>query len=342
VILVALTQLLFRNRISSFALQAFMVGAVALVAADGVYSYVSLDGAYRSGMIIDLGWLACYALWPIAALHPSMARIRSLPGQQSRELSLLRIGALLVAMITAPIILIVQYLVGEPAGTGELGGVIVATMLLVAARVWILQREGKKAQIALERSDERLGFAQGAAGVSTWELDLVTDRLTVSDQLAATITGSSNGNATYEAWVTSIHPDDRARVTATFDEARQRGGDFEYEYRYCPPDGEEGWLFTRGRVFLEEARAAGVAVDITRRHSMEEQLKRSAEGMQMAQELGGIGTWDADLKTGERTWSKNLRRIYGVDDDAVATHESFMALVHPEDRVNLEAAMGAA
>lgn len=197
----------------------------------------------------------------------------------------------------------------------------------------------------LGRSDERLLLAKGIAGVSTWDMDFVTGRLAVSGELAALISGSADTDPTDEAWVRLIHPEDRDRVTANFARARKEGGDFEHEYRFCSPNGEEGWLFSRGRAFLENGapkRAVGVAVDITHRHAMEEQLKRSEEGMRLAQELGGVGSWDANLETGVTTWSKNLRQISGVGDDVEAGRASFIALVHPDDRAEFRAAMVAA
>jgi two-component system, cell cycle sensor histidine kinase and response regulator CckA len=342
VLLIAVTQLLFRGRMTNFALRAFVVGAAALLVADAVYAYLALQGTYTTGMIIDAGWLACYGLWGIAALHPSMVRIGTLPERERVNLSGWRIGALLAALLVAPIVLFARSL---PTAADEIAAVIVATMLLVGARVWILQRDSKKAQDALAQADERLGLAQRVAGVSTWDIDLATGQIVVSDELAKMIMGSVKAELTFEDWVSFVHPDDRDRFSTTFARARERGGDFELEYRFRSPDGTEGWLISRGRVFLEETgapRAYGVVVDITLRRWMEEQLQRSEEGMRLAQELGGIGTWDTDLQTGERTWSQNLRRISGVSDDAVASHELFMELVHPDDRVALETAMAAA
>ena len=344
VMLIALTQLIFRGR-TNFALRVFIVAIGALVVSDAAYSYLALEGAYVNGMFIDGGWIAGYALWGIAALHPSMAEMRSLKANETIGLSVWRIGALLLALLASPILLITLAALGETAQAGPVGVVMVLTMLLVGARVWLLQRDSKKAQTALARSDERLGLAHRVAGVSSWNMDLVTGRLTVSGELATMILGSPDAEVTREDWVASIHPADRARVDATFARACRDGGDFEYEYRFCAANGDEGWLFSRGRVLLGESgapRAVGVVVDITLRRWMEEQLQRSEEGMRLAQEVGGIGSWDADLLTGKTTWSKNLRRISGVADDVEANHELFLTLVHPDDRARLEAEMAAA
>jgi signal transduction histidine kinase/ActR/RegA family two-component response regulator len=289
ILLVVFTQLMFRRRVANFALRAIIVSTGALVVADSVYSYLALNGAYTTGMVIDTGWLACYALWPIAALHPSMARIRSLPRQETVGLSVWRIGALLFALLAAPILLIVQTLLHRHIETGEIGVVIVATTLVVAARVWLLQRDGKKGQVALLQSEERLRLSQQVASVSTWDMNLATGKLAVSGLLAAMISGSANSDATYEAWVAFIHPDDRERVVATFDQARKQGGDFEHEYRFRSPNGEEGWLLSRGRVFLKDARAVGVGVDITERRVAEEHRTKLEQQLRQAHKLEAVG-----------------------------------------------------
>ena len=345
VMLVALTQLMFRGRSMNFSLKAVLVAMGALLVADAAYSYLALEGAYTNGMTIDGGWMIGYAFFGIAALHPSMAQVRSLKEHQAAGLSVWRIGALLLALLAAPLVLIAQAMMGQTVKAGPIGVVIVITMLLVGARVLLLQRDGKKAHDALAQADERLGLAQRVAGVSTWDIDLVTGRIVVSDELATMMTGSADGDVTFQDWVSFVHPGDRDRVTAGFERARERGGDFEHEYRFRSPNGTEGWLFSRGRVFVGETgapRAFGVVVDVTLRRWMEEQLQRSEEGMRLAQEVGGIGTWDTDLQTGETTWSQNLRRIAGVGDDVVGNHDLFLSLVHPDDRAGLDAAMIAA
>ena len=95
VMLVALTQLMFRGRSMNFSLKAVLVAMGALLVADAAYSYLALESAYTNGMTIDGGWMIGYALFGIAALHPSMARIRSLKEHEAAGLSVWRIGALL-------------------------------------------------------------------------------------------------------------------------------------------------------------------------------------------------------------------------------------------------------
>ena len=46
----------------------------------------------------------------------------------------------------------------------------------------------------------------------------------------------------------------------------------------------------------------------------------------------GLGISDHDLVTGELHWSLELRAILGVDEDAPASIDSYMKLLHPDDR----------
>jgi two-component system, cell cycle sensor histidine kinase and response regulator CckA len=333
--LAALMQLMFRRRKANFALRAIMVGTAAVVVSDSAYSYLGLTGAYTIGGVVDAGWLACYALWGVAALHPSMARIQSIPEQETDGLSIWRVGALLLALLAAPTVMIAQTLTGHTIKTGMIGVVIVGSMLLVATRVWLLQLDAKKSQAELAGSNERLHLAHQVASVSTWDMNLVTGRLTLSDELATLIAGSGDAQAAAEGWAAFIHPDDRERVMANFEQVRERGGDLEAEYRFISPSGREGWMFTRGRILMKNgvaARAVGVAVDVTERHASEERLEKSKEGFRMAEEAANVGTWDMDLKTGKLAWSDSLRRLMGAAPDLEATYETFLEWVHPDDR----------
>ena len=342
VMLVALTQLMFRRRAMSVSLRAMTIGTIALVIADAAYSKLGLEGTYKSGDIIDAGWLASYALWAIAALHPSMASTRSLPEREGAGLSFTRIGALLLAMLAAPVVLLAQAISDRPISHGEIAGIgaaIVATTLLVGVRVWVLQRDSKKAQADLGRSEESSRIAQAVSGVGTWDMDLTTGVISMSDPLRQLIMGSLREPSSFEAWERFIHPDDRERVMGNFAQARDNGSTFEHEYRFQQPNGAEGWMFSRGRVFHDEGgapvRAIGVALDITGRHTLEEQLSSSEEHFRLAESAAKIGSWDMNLTNGELVWSDSLRRLMDMPVDVAPTYDAFIDWIHPDDRARV-------
>ena len=154
-LLAGLTQIFFRNRAPNFALRCIVLAIVATLAADVVYSYLNLEGLYTGGMPIDAGWLAFYALWAVAALHPSMARIGSLPETKSQTLSVRRIALLLVALLAAPTAVIGEAALGKHVDAYALGALAILTTLLVGIRVVLLQRDRKAVQAALAESESR-------------------------------------------------------------------------------------------------------------------------------------------------------------------------------------------
>jgi PAS domain S-box-containing protein len=62
---------------------------------------------------------------------------------------------------------------------------------------------------------------------------------------------------------------------------------------------------------------------------------REAESrFRMAQEIAGIGTWDYDLRTNTIAWSKQMRVLYGFDDNSLqpVLFDTWRQAVHPDDR----------
>ncbi len=61
-----------------------------------------------------------------------------------------------------------------------------------------------------------------------------------------------------------------------------------------------------------------------------------------AQAIGGIGSWELDLLSGERHWSAEQFRLHGADPSAgLPPMESYVKRVHPDDRAALQTAMAA-
>jgi signal transduction histidine kinase len=156
VVLVAgVTLIVLRGRVASVSLRCIIAAIIATLAADGIYSYLNLKGLYAIGNPIDAGWLLFYALWAIAALHPSMARMASLPAAKSETLSLWRVGTLSAALVAAPAAIIAETAVGKQIDAYDLGGVAILTTLLVGTRVVLLQRERRAVQAELAESERR-------------------------------------------------------------------------------------------------------------------------------------------------------------------------------------------
>jgi len=73
-----------------------------------------------------------------------------------------------------------------------------------------------------------------------------------------------------------------------------------------------------------------------------EELARVHTRLLEAQQVAHIGSWDWDVASNSVWWSEELYRGYGISPDTPVTYESFVSLVHPDDRARIHAAVDAA
>ena len=142
--------------------------------------------------------------------------------------------------------------------------------------------ERRDATRRLEESEALLRRTQELAHLGSWELDLVRNQLTWSDEvyrIAGLEPRQSAG--TFEAFLASLHPDDRDAVDVAYRNSVREGRDsFEIEYRVVrKATGEvravhqkcQHFRATDGRVI----RSVGMVHDITERKVAEEALRQS-------------------------------------------------------------------
>ena len=118
---------------------------------------------------------------------------------------------------------------------------------------------------------------------------------------------------------------------------QKEGITIDHEYRIRHGDGSIRTIWDRGYpVWSEDGRVeryVGVAQDITARKEAETRLVQSERDLAEAQRVAKIGNWRLDLKTGGLFWSKELYRIFEIDEvDTEQRYETFINCVHPEDK----------
>jgi PAS domain S-box-containing protein len=72
--------------------------------------------------------------------------------------------------------------------------------------------------------------------------------------------------------------------------------------------------------------------DVSKRKKAEVALRQSREDLDRAQAVGQIGWWRLDTRINVLTWSDETHHIFGVPKGTPLTYESFLTIVHPDDR----------
>ena len=112
-----------------------VLGAVGLLVADVCYGWIQLNGTWKVGGPVDIGWAMFYIAWGAAALHPSMTQVDRIAPRASGRTGRTRIAALAAASLIAPAVLLGESLTGRVAD-GVAIAVFSATLFgLVIARL---------------------------------------------------------------------------------------------------------------------------------------------------------------------------------------------------------------
>ncbi|MBV0891461.1 PAS domain-containing protein [Paracoccus sp. Z118] len=76
--------------------------------------------------------------------------------------------------------------------------------------------------------------------------------------------------------------------------------------------------------------------DVTERVQSEQKMAEQDERRRMAAEIGQVGLWEMDLRTGELAWDRTTRQVFGVGEDREPQQADMRAAIHPEDREEFE------
>ena len=148
--------------------------------------------------------------------------------------------------------------------------------------------ERKRAEEALLESEATLKRAQELAHIGSWYLDIADNRLSWSDEVYRIFGIPTGTPLTYEAFLSTIHPDDRENAGKAW-AAALHGAPYDIEHRIVT-DGTSKWVREMAKVEFDNAGNAvngiGTVQDITERKRAEDEIRLLARLQAVVAELG--------------------------------------------------------
>jgi PAS domain S-box-containing protein len=158
--------------------------------------------------------------------------------------------------------------------------------------------ERKRAEEAVQASEERLRLAVQAGRMFAYEWDASTDLLVRSAESAQILGIPEVTPLTGQQVVARVHSDDRERLLAAVGELSPENPTLAITYRMLRPDGSMIWLERNSRAQFDQQgklrRIIGIVADITARKRAEEAQRESEGRFRLVANSAPMLIWMAD------------------------------------------------
>ena len=177
----------------------------------------------------------------------------------------------------------------------------------------------KRIEEELLHHQEALELGYEAAGLGTWDHDLVTGELRL-DQRATTMLGFHPGDpVSHTNWLDAIHPEDQGPTEELRQAAIVDRQPFSAQFRILWPDGTTHWIAAIGRgTYQKESgrplRMRGILLDVTERKHTEERLQEVVRLEAIGRLAGGIAHDLNNMLVAIMGFSDLLARTFEPDD----------------------------
>ncbi|VVB91870.1 Methyl sulfide methyltransferase-associated sensor [uncultured archaeon] len=196
--------------------------------------------------------------------------------------------------------------------------------------------ERKHAEEELRSKEYLLSEAQRIAHIGSWDTNIVTGKMTWSDEMYR-IYGVSPDTfeLTRESFKKLIHPDDQAAMLRWVFAAISGKKEPELDFRIILPDGTVRFIRSSGEVIFDDKgkpiRMTGTGQDITERKRNEEALKESEERYRKLVELSPIAI--AVHSHGKVVFANTAAaKLLGAAGPGQLVGKKISEIVHPESR----------
>jgi PAS domain S-box-containing protein len=221
-------------------------------------------------------------------------------------------------------------------------GVLVNSFAAMRNAIRAFQSELVRNSSVLRKSEQRLAEAQRLAHVGSWELDLTTNTLTWSDEIYRIFGIEPRAfGATYEAFLETIHLEDRDGVNAAYTGSVRDNSPYDIVHRIVRKvDGTVRIVHEKAEHVRDASgavvRSLGTVQDITELRLAEEALRRSERKLtlHLQQTALGVIEWDREFRATE--WNPAAEAIFGYGRGEALGRSAVELILPPEivDEIN--------
>jgi two-component system NtrC family sensor kinase len=206
------------------------------------------------------------------------------------------------------------------------------------------EEERQRVEKELRESQARLANAQHIAHIGSWELDIVSNKIIWSDEAYRIFNvRPQKFEATYEAFLSNIHPDDREMVNREYKESVKAKTPYNIVHRLLLKDGSIRYVNERCETYYNKkgqpVRSIGTVQDITERRQIEDALKASEKKLrQMFESItDSIAVMDMDLKIIQM--NKAAIRMHGYKNKKELLGRNAFDLIAEKERTQVSGHM---
>ncbi len=139
------------------------------------------------------------------------------------------------------------------------------------------------------------------------------------------LTGLNNAEAMGQGWTDAIHPDDRAVVWESWDDAVKQEQVFDLDFRFQKPDGESVWISALSSLYRDEygelVGFVGLCFDISEKKALQIENDRANDLFRKAEKIAHLGTWRLDTENYQLSWSDQIFAIHEIPIGAIPSFE---------------------
>ncbi len=223
--------------------------------------------------------------------------------------------------------------------------IILLSIFVLLILIWFINniytRQDLIQKMAKKQEDlyQRYKLAVGASNSGLWDWDLVQNKVYFSKEWKAMLGYKPDELLNdINTWEELINPEDKEKAVCDIQNNHNKvTNSYENIHRLRHKDGHWIWILDRGKTFFNEdgkaIRMTGFHTDITQQKELEMSLSNSQQTLLKAEKIANLAHWSLKISTMEITVSENIRRLFGLKEDAeFGMKELFNTFVYEEDR----------